>query len=212
MRNVAPVSRAGHPRLRVRLSRLLIPAGFWITTVVVAVASARIIGSRFERIDSVYGPTSAVVVARVKIDIGHLLAPGDLAIKTLPDAVLSHDTTDRIDQLVGLRVTQSIDAGLPISRALTSATATSSLATRIGRGHRGVIIDLPGPALPVHAGDHVDVVIARDGDGLAESVVVDVVVLQRNDTSVLLRVPDGQVNALAGGLSRGRPMLALRGG
>ncbi len=199
-------------RLRVRLRHVLIPTGFWITTLLVAVTSARIVGSRFEHVDSTFGPTRLVVVAQSNLDVGHRLARSDLVIKALPIALLAHDTTDRFDQLVGLRVTQSIDAGLPISRAQTSTIATSALATRIGRGHRGVTVDFSGPPLPVQAGDHVDVVVARDGDGRVETVAADVIVIQRNETAVLLRVVEDQVNGLAGGLARGRPMLVLRGG
>jgi Flp pilus assembly protein CpaB len=209
---ISPSSRRFRHHVR-HVRRLLFPLGFWMITLIVALVSARIVHGGVSPASTLSGSTKPVVVATVDLAPGHQLTAADVVVKQVPASLIPSHATRRVAvEVIGQRVVQPIDAGTMLTTSMISDRSTSALAARIGNKHRGMIIDFAGPALPVSTGDHVDVVVSRDGDGQSETVATDVVIVERIENSVLLSIPEAQVTALATGLARGRPMLALRGG
>ncbi len=217
MRSITEPSPATAPtvlsRLRIRrLRRLLGPLVFWSITLAVALVSARMISQPLTKPINPFGPSELVAVSTSDLAAGHRIVSEDVVLRELPGAVLPVDAVRTVASLVGKRLTQSSASGRPILARDVTGLATSPLSAKVGSGYRGVMIDLPGVPLKVSPGDRVDLLVARDGDGLAELAVSDAVVIDRLETGVLLRVPETQLATLAGSLVRGRPLLAIRGG
>lgn len=195
-----------------RIRRSLAPLVFWTTTLLVAIVSSRIVQSSVVKNRAPFGPVTLVAVAASELPVGHLLGPEDVAIERLPVKLLPLRVTADLSSLVGTRLVRAVRPGQPIDRDSTTSAATSALAAKVGAEHRGVMVDLPGTLLPLEPGDHVDVLVARDGDGITETAALNATVIERRESSVLLRIQAAQVDTLAGALARGRPLIVVRGG
>jgi Flp pilus assembly protein CpaB len=195
-----------------RIRRSAAPLAFWTATLLVAIVSSRIVQSSVVENQAPFGPVTLVAVAASELPIGHLLGPEDMAVAELPTKLLSHRATANLSSLVGTRLIHAVRTGQPIDRDATTSAATSALAAKIGPEHHGVMIDFPGTLLPLEPGDHVDVLVARDGDGITETAAANATVIERRESSVLLRIQAAQVDTLAGALARGRPLIVVRGG
>ncbi len=205
---VSPFRRAHWSRRR----RWISPLIFWAVTLLVAVLSGRLVSARIGETSQPFGPTIAVVVAVRPLLAGDLVQADDVVIKQLPVSFVSAQPIRETRLVIDKRIDRPISAGSPIDSAFVAYGSTSSVAARVGPGRRGVVVELNGAPLPVAPGDRVDVLVSRDGDGETELAVANAMVVERIEQAVLLSVETEQVDDLARGLARGRPVLALRGG
>lgn len=162
--------RKGDPR-----RRLSILCGLCAAVAVAAVGvGAWQLSSALQIRDMFQGDLVRVAVAKANVEAGEVVEAGDVELALVPSRYVPEDSSDELDDVIGLRANSDLTAGVPI--ALTTLQASSepaSLATAPEEGKVAYMMSLgtAEAASPLlHVGDRVDVIVG--GNGAAASVAV----------------------------------------
>ncbi len=157
-----------------------------------------------------YGRVRPVLVATARLEPGDRLDAGRTEVRRLPaDLVPSGALTS-----------------LPADRTVTAVVAEGEavLGERVGRagrpgpqalmpeGSRALAVPVPVRGLPVHPGDHVDLLAAAPDGGHPGVVARDGVVIAVDDDSTTVAVGAGDAPDVAEALGGGSVVIALRPG
>ena len=125
------------------------------------------------------GPAVDVVVARADLAAGRPVAARDLAVRSVPARYAPVGAATVPETLIGLRLAAPVPRGGHLGPALI-ATEPEVAGPPVGKGERAVEVVALGARALVAPGARVDVLVTRDGGGVAagtELALEDVEVL-----------------------------------
>ena len=162
-----------------------------------------------------WGERRTVVVAARDVPEGARLRPGDVAVRSLPAAIVAPSAFAATSGVVGRVSRIALVGGQPIEPGELGGARRSTASTRIGRGRRGMAIPIGAVRPALERGDLVDLIAtseARDVDTGRNGVVAnDVEVIDVHDQSVTVAIDAVNVERVAAAIAAGTIVVALRG-
>ncbi len=208
-----PYYRLPRP-LRTVIARRSLP--FWVLTLVAAVVTGLTVTRAVERADAAADRAERrpVLVVAAPVPPGGRLdeantTPAQRARAELPYGAVS-------DLPVGAIAIDALVPGEVVVASRLAPAGLSPAAALLPAGTRGVAVPAGTTAMPLAVGDRVDVVAMLPFDlagpeGAAAVVATAAAVVQADDESVVVAVPEADVPALARALAEGSVQLVLRG-
>ncbi len=189
------------------LLRLVGPRRARLAATAAAIGAAALVGSAIGEARGsdapVDGPTATIVVATRAVPAGAAIAPGDLALRTVPAAIAPRVALTAIETAAFRRARVAIPAGMPLVPALLAAPGAAG--ARLAPGERAVGIrvdEASGARGLAREGRTVDVVAIQRGALVTLAVGVAVIGVGEVTADgarrvVLVRVPAAVARRLA---------------
>lgn len=124
------------------------------------------------------GPTRAVVVAAKDLPRGTQLEAEDLAVDQRPVDAVDDDSFQRVEDVAGKFIINSLSAGRPVTKKLLPGPGLNGLAAAIPAGMRAVTLhveEYSGVNDIVRPGDRVDVLAATGNRGRGSQATIETV-------------------------------------
>ena len=149
-------------------------------------------------------PPHTVLTPVRALPAGHALSPDDVRTTRVHDDVFPPGALTGVDQAVGRRLARPVG----VREILTSATLT--VAGDLAAGDRAVHVPVadPGALLPLHTGDHVDLVEGGAGRvvvAAARVLSVDDPAAEKGGHGIVVAVPEGSVAQLVPAMGTNGP-------
>jgi Flp pilus assembly protein CpaB len=194
---------------------------YWLGCVALAGITAHAISSAAgsaEAARAAWGQAHPVLVARHRLEIGHVLDAEDVAPDSWPAAIVPRGAVPAADSAVGRTVVDEIEPGEAVLAGRLAPDGLQGVAALVPLGWRALAIPAGPSALPLAVGDRVDLVAAVDGTDATASespsfVLADnalVVAVHDQSVTVAVRADDAPRVALA--IVTGSVVPALRSG
>ena len=186
----------------------------WSLALAVGWASASVVASARDEGRS-WGRRRRVAVAVRSVAEGSAITAADLALRSLPVALIPPGAIGSVTGLVGRIARSPLFAGQALVHEQIAGPRLSATRVLIGRGRRGVAIASGDARPPLRVGDRVDVIAGRgvgDGPGPVGVVATNAEVVAVADRSVTVAVADHDAVTVADAMSSGPLLFALRGG
>ena len=209
--------RRGLPPALARLRRRPVP--WWVATLALSALTAQVVTGALARAEAGaarYGRTRAVLVTTRPVEAGEVLGPDAAEVRRVPAGFVPSGAAS--SDALGSRVTTGLPEGEVVHGDRVAPGGLSTAAALLPPGTLGLAIPRDVGALPLEAGDVVDVLatlaeagVARAGDPTA-TVARDAVVIDVQEEAVTLAVPEDDVARVAYAVSTGVVALALTTG
>ena len=186
----------------------------WSLALAVGWASASVVASARDEGRS-WGRRRRVAVAVRPVAEGSAITAADLALRSLPVALIPPGAIGSVTGLVGRIARSPLFTGQALVHEQIAGRRLSATRVLIGRGRRGVAIATGDARPPLRVGDRVDVIAAHgagDGPGPVGVVAMNAEVVAVADRSVTVAVADHDAVMVADAMGSGPLLLALRGG
>jgi hypothetical protein len=198
------------PALRRAAARRRLVA--WAPVVVLAAAVGLAVTDRARALDETrqrWGTTRTVLVTTGPVAPGDLLDDTRVQPRALPEPLLPDGASAVLTP--GSRARHALPAGAVVTAGAVAGTPGSAAAAAVPAGWRGLAVARGDAALPLAAGDAVDVIALGALDGDAARAVVGIVTAV-DDAVVTVAVDGSAVAGLATAVHDRRVLLALRPG
>ncbi len=192
--------------------RLKAPVAFWALTISVAVVTARMVERAAAPFPAEWGTLVDVVVATQPLAAGEPIDASSVVVRSIPSAFVPDRATSRVNVAVGRTLLDALSVGSPVNLARTVPASTSATVASVGKGRRG--IGLPVDAIPpgLKSGDHVDVLVASDGDGSLVGTVRNAQVVVLDERGALVAMATADAERITAARVIGRATLTIVGG
>ncbi len=209
---LGPVFTPHRRPITVHVSQLKAPLMFWALTIAIAVVTARIVERAAEPYPSEWGTLVDVVVATQPLAAGSPIEASSVVVRSIPSAFAPARPAAQAELAIGRTALDAVAVGGAVDLTRTVPASTSAIVAAVGRGRRGV--GLPADAIPLglRPGDHVDVLVASDGDGSLVGSVRNAQVIVLDDRGALVAMPTADAERLAAARVIGRATLTVVGG
>jgi len=191
------------------------PLLFWLAAVglagLTALTVARLVEGARDAVDR-YGPAQAALVATIDLGVGATVGRGDVEVRRLPAALLPAGALPAGAGVEGRIVSAAILAGEAVTDARLAPAGLSAVAALLPPGTRGLAVPAGPGALPLQAGDTVDVLATLDAGGggpPTAPVAVGALVVHVTDEAATVAVSVEEAPRVAYALTAGAVTLAL---
>jgi Flp pilus assembly protein CpaB len=154
-----------------------------------------------------YGRATPVAVATHDLPAGHVIADGDVRVTRLPGQAVPHAALD--DAPIGRPLRSAVDEGQVITRRDVAERGTSPIAAALPHDMGAVAIPRGEHPLPLHPGDHVEVLLLDSDSGEAEPIDDAAPVLSVDANVAVLAVEPDLIPDIAAGALADTVSLAL---
>jgi Flp pilus assembly protein CpaB len=191
------------------------PSAYWLLAVALALLTTLVVTRAVGRAEAGaarLGGLRPAVVALATLPPGATVGPGDTEVRRLPTALVPPGAVARPPE--GAVVASTVHEGEVVLGARLAPAGTSPLAAALPPGTRGVAVPVEAAALPVEAGDVVDVLATFDpdlADGADPTVAVarGALVVDVAAEGVVVAVTPGQAPRVAFAVAAGAVALAV---
>ncbi len=212
IRKLLPSSAIRRRRIPFRFRQLTAPVTFWLVTIAIALVTARIVERAAAPYPPEWGSLVDVVVVSQPIDAGKPIDAPSVVVRSIPSAFAPKRSATGIRSAVGRIPMGNLSVGAPVDLARTVPASTSEIVAAIGPGRRGVGLPLDAVPPGLRIGDHVDVLVASDGDGAVFRTVRNAQVVVLDDRGALVAMRADDAEQLTGARVVGRATMILVGG
>ena len=149
-------------RLR-RLARS--PLAYWAAFVALAAFTAFTVAGQVGRAEAQaarYGRLRPVVTATRAVEVGSVLRPADVVVRSMPAAFLPEGSLGATSAVVGRTVVVPLFPGTAVVAAHLAPEGLEGLAALLPAGARAVAVPTGGASVPLRRGDRVDVLATFD--------------------------------------------------
>jgi Flp pilus assembly protein CpaB len=146
-----------------RLSRS--PLAYWVAVVALAGLTASTVAGHLSQAAAQaarYGRLRPVVTATHAVDIGTVLRPSDVAVRSVPAAFLPEGSLSSSSAAVGRVVVVPLFRGAAVVAANLAPVGLQGLAALLPPGMRAVAVPTGTASVPLRRGDRVDVLATFD--------------------------------------------------
>ncbi|HEY1281560.1 MAG TPA: SAF domain-containing protein [Acidimicrobiales bacterium] len=196
-----PARRPIH-RLRLRLATR--PLAYWTLAAVVAGGTGLIVqrvSASAAEARRQWGESVPTLVALRPLAVGDTLDATNVEVRAIPVGVRPETALDALPA-PGRLVAAPVARNEIVTAARLGRADRSSLAGLLPAGTRGIAVPVPPGAVPLHAGDGVDVVGA-------DLVVSSATVVHASDGAVVVAVAEADAPAVARAVADGQVSLVL---
>lgn len=200
-------------RLR-RLARS--PLAYWVAVVALAAFTAFTIAGQVDRAGAQaarYGRLRPVVMATRAIELGSLLGPADVVVRSMPAAFLPEGALAARGDVVGRTVVVPVFQGAAVVAANLAPDGLEGLTALLPAGARAVAVPTGPESVPLRRGDRVDVLATFDPPPAGEEPTFPVaeaaLVIDVGPEAVALAVASGDVRQVAYAVAAGVVTLVL---
>lgn len=192
------------------------PAPFWLLAVALSLVTATTVArlvSEAEAAAARYGAVRPAVVATRHLPAGTVLAPGDAEVRSVPAAFLPPGALEA--PVEGAVLSAAVVEGEPLVGERLAPAGTSPVAALLPPGTRGIAVPTGAGALPLSAGDVVDVLATVEpglGDEPTFPVASAATVVDAGEDAVTIAVRVEEAPRVAFALGAGAVTLVLVGG
>lgn len=162
-----------------------------------------------------WSSTVSVIVATRDLRVGTVLAPRDLQVVGLPDAIVpAGAATGEPEALLGSTVTRPILAGEAVATSRLGTAGLGPTAALLPAGWRAVGVPRSVASPPLAPGDRVEIVTVAGGPGTTAAtrvVSTGAEVLVVDDDTITVAVPANEVTAVVGAAAQGLVATVLVG-
>lgn len=199
-------------RIPFRFRQLTAPLTFWLVTIALALVTARIVERAAEPYPPEWGSLVDVVVVSQPIAAGQPIDASSVVVRSIPSVFAPKRSAPGIRSAAGRIPMGDLVVGAPVDLARTVPASTSEIVAAIGPGRRGVGLPLDAVPPGLRIGDHVDVLVASDGDSAVFRSVRNAQVVVLDDRGALVAMPADDAEQLTAARVVGRATLILVGG
>lgn len=149
-------------RLR-RLARS--PLAYWVAFVALAAFTAFTVAGQVGRAEAQaarYGRQRPLVTATRAVEVGSVLRPADVVVRSMPAAFLPEGSLGATSAVVGRTVVVPLFPGTAVVAAHLAPEGLEGLAALLPAGARAVPVPTGGASVPLRRGDRVDVLATFD--------------------------------------------------
>ena len=149
-------------RLR-RLTRS--PLAYWVAVVALAAFTASTIAGQVDRAGTQvarYGRLRPVVTAARAVEMGSVLRPADLTVRSMPAAFLPEGAVGATGEVVGRMVVVPLFRGSPVVAGQLAPDGLEGVAALLPAGGRAVAVPRGPASVALRRGDRVDVLVTFD--------------------------------------------------
>lgn len=149
-------------RLR-RLARS--PLAYWAAVVALAAFTAFTVAGQVGRAEASaarYGRLRPVVTAARAVEVGSVLRPADVVLRSIPAAFLPEGAVGATGAVVGRTVVVPLFRGAAVVAANLAPEGVEGLAALLPAGAQAVAVPTSGASVPLRRGDRVDVLATFD--------------------------------------------------
>ena len=202
-----------HRRLR-RLARS--PFTYWVAVVALAAFTAFTVAGQVGKAEAQaarYGRLRPVVTAARSVEVGSVLAPADVVVRSMPASFLPEGSVAQTSAVVGRTVVVPLFRGAAVVAAHLAPEGLEGLAALLPEGARAVAVPTGGDSLPLRRGDRVDVLVTFDpppaGEDPTFPVAEAALVVDVGPEAVAVAVPSEEAVRVAYAVAAGVVTLAL---
>ena len=181
------------------------PAAFWVAAVLLAALTGTVVARLVDRAAATaarFGPPRTAVVVRRAVPAGAVVQPGDVALRSVPSAVVPRRAIR--SPPIGRRAAQPLLPGQVVVADQLAPDGVSAVAAMLPPGRRAVAVPTGGLSPPLEPGDVVDVVATfEEGDPPTFVVAEGAAVLAVTEDVVTVAVSVDDVAPLAFAVARG---------
>ena len=155
-------------RLR-RLSRS--PLFFWVVVALLALLTATVVGRLVNGAQAAaarYGSLRTVAVAANPVEVGTVVAAGDVKLRSIPAAFLPEGWVSSVDEVVGRTTVAPLVRGETVLRTHLAPWGLKGVAALLPPGTRAVSVPTGAASPPLQRGDVVDVLASFDPQAAGE--------------------------------------------
>jgi Flp pilus assembly protein CpaB len=190
------------------------PLVYWAGAVLVATTTAAVVHALVARADAAlhqWGDTRPAVVALVSLDRGHVVAPGDVAVREMPVALLPAGAVAAPP--LGQVIAAPVYAGEVVVSGRLAAGSARGVAALLPPGTRGIAVPVGPASVDVLPGDAVDVLATFDPSmpDPTFSVAEGALVVAVDEQQVTVAVTVEEAPRVAFALAQAQVTLALTG-
>ncbi|HEX3621935.1 MAG TPA: Flp pilus assembly protein CpaB [Acidimicrobiales bacterium] len=146
-----------------RLSRS--PLAYWVAVVLLACLTASTVARLVGRAGveaARYGRLRPVVMASHEVDVGVVLRPSDVSVRSVPAAFLPDGSVSSTAAVVGRTVVVPLFRGAAVVAANLAPDGLQGLAALLPADTRAVAVPTGNASVPLRRGDRVDVLVTFD--------------------------------------------------
>jgi pilus assembly protein CpaB len=150
----------------VRLRRLIrSPFAYWAAVVALAAFTASTIAGQVDRAGAQvaqYGRLRSVVTAARAVEVGSVLRPADLVLRSMPAAFLPEGALTATGDVVGRTVVVPLFRGSPVVAGQLAPDGLEGVAALLPAGGRALAVPTGPASVALRRGDRVDVLVTFD--------------------------------------------------